>query len=433
MAHPTVILKKCALLALLYAFLISQAAAGNAIDKAIPIDAGNPPFENMLKKARSGYQIGEYDTSVAQFKGCVSYFDGKDIHSYFTSLYYLGLSYFKTGEYGQALVTAKRGIAEGAQLDYTELACYFHQLKGIIAFTDGNYDMAIEYLNSALPKMILKKDFDNIALTDAYLGKSYWSLNQKEKAVPHFKVADSLFRKQGHMHPDLRESYEKLIEFYGLKNDSSHKLYYVNQLLKVDEALKRKYPGLLSKTPKQYNESDLRQMKAAPSNALPLAIGLPASALLLFLGIFYYRKRKHPSLLQSLFPSHSSSEKDSMTAPLEIGGQAKSTILQKLEQFEQQKRYLEKDMNPAKLVLFLETNTKYAAAILQEYRSKKLLEYISDLRIDHSIALLKNERKYRNYSDKALSEEAGFRSGHNFSRVFKARTGMTRAEFVQKL
>jgi AraC-like DNA-binding protein len=46
--------------------------------------------------------------------------------------------------------------------------------------------------------------------------------------------------------------------------------------------------------------------------------------------------------------------------------------------------------------------------------------------------MLKTENKFRNYTNKALGEEAGFGSTQNFTKAFKNRTRMTPADFSAK-
>jgi AraC-like DNA-binding protein len=76
---------------------------------------------------------------------------------------------------------------------------------------------------------------------------------------------------------------------------------------------------------------------------------------------------------------------------------------------------------------------KYASKIIARYRDKGTVDYISNLKIDHIIELLKNENKYRNYTNKALGEESGFGSTQNFTRAFNNRTGLSPTYFISKL
>lgn len=109
------------------------------------------------------------------------------------------------------------------------------------------------------------------------------------------------------------------------------------------------------------------------------------------------------------------------------------SILQKLEKFESRKKYLERDLTLVRMATMLETNTKYLSKIISHYRCKRFIDYISDLKVDYVVELLKAENRYRNYTNKALGDEAGFGSTQNFSKAFKTRTGISPTYFIAEL
>ncbi|MBA4135189.1 MAG: hypothetical protein C0525_10735 [Flavobacterium sp.] len=117
----------------------------------------------------------------------------------------------------------------------------------------------------------------------------------------------------------------------------------------------------------------------------------------------------------------------------EISPDIEAGILKKLEKLEMNKKYLEKDMTLVKMASLLNTNTKYVTRIIAKHRGKGTIDYITDLKTDYIIDILKKESKYRNYTNKALGEEAGFGSTQNFTRAFKVRTGITPTYFIYKL
>lgn len=90
-------------------------------------------------------------------------------------------------------------------------------------------------------------------------------------------------------------------------------------------------------------------------------------------------------------------------------------------------------MTLIKLSGYLKTNPKYASKVILKYRGKKTIEYISDLKIDYIVDKLKTENKFRNYTNKALAEEAGFGSTQNFTKAFNKRLEMPPTFFIQQL
>jgi AraC-like DNA-binding protein len=61
------------------------------------------------------------------------------------------------------------------------------------------------------------------------------------------------------------------------------------------------------------------------------------------------------------------------------------------------------------------------------------VEYINELKVDYLIALLSDDKRIRNYTNKALAEEAGFSSTQRFANAFLAKTGMPTSYFIEEL
>lgn len=117
----------------------------------------------------------------------------------------------------------------------------------------------------------------------------------------------------------------------------------------------------------------------------------------------------------------------------EISPDIENAIVRKLEKFETSKKYLEKDMNLTRMATILHTNSKYVTKVVARHRGKKTIEYITELKLDYIIEKLKTDSRYRNYTHKALGEEAGFRTTQNFTRAFKSYTGITPTYFSSQL
>ncbi|MNL30950.1 Helix-turn-helix domain protein [compost metagenome] len=109
------------------------------------------------------------------------------------------------------------------------------------------------------------------------------------------------------------------------------------------------------------------------------------------------------------------------------------SILKQLEKFEKGKLFLEKDLTETKLAIAFDTNIKYLSKIIAHYKEKKFVTYINDLKVDYLIMLLKEDKKFHNYNNKALSEEAGFSSTERFAKAFFSRTGVPASYFMEEL
>jgi YesN/AraC family two-component response regulator len=59
--------------------------------------------------------------------------------------------------------------------------------------------------------------------------------------------------------------------------------------------------------------------------------------------------------------------------------------------------------------------------------------YLSNLRIVYCIAELRENSTLRNYINKALAQEIGFRNSESFSKAFKKETGLNPSYYIKAL
>lgn len=110
-----------------------------------------------------------------------------------------------------------------------------------------------------------------------------------------------------------------------------------------------------------------------------------------------------------------------------------AAVSTQLEKFEESTKFLDKDFNLNKMAAFVDCNTRYTSRIIFETRKKKYIDYVDDLRIDYIVKRLKTDSKYRHYTMKALTEEAGFKSPQKFKEAFVKSTELTPVYFIREL
>ncbi|MGV9004442.1 helix-turn-helix domain-containing protein [Flavobacterium sp.] len=391
--------------------------------------------------AHTKYYLGFYHEAIALFKECLVHFEEENDLAYLTTIHSLGLCYNKIGNFDLSSYYNHLGFDEGEEFENNEMEVYFKQSEAINKFYKKEYNQTIPELLSIIPEIKKRKDFANETIAYFFIGKSYWNLNQVEKAIPYFIKVDNSFTNQKYTRPELRENYELLIKYYKKKNIPELQLQYINRLLRVDSTLNLNYVYLSKKIIKEYDTKELKQEKERieqemkNSNRTHYAIIAFLSLTSFGLTARHHRnKKRFKQKFEELMKNNTRKENNSLNqTPLEISPELAANIIQNLEKFEKNKKFLEKDMTLSKLATQLKTNTKYASKIILKYRNKKTIEYISDLKIDYIIELLKKENKFRNYTNTGLAEEAGFGSTQNFTRAFKIKTGMPPTFFVQEL
>ncbi|KVV16389.1 AraC family transcriptional regulator [Flavobacterium sp. TAB 87] len=386
--------------------------------------------------AQVKYYLGFYDEATALFQECVNYFKGKNDRAYLNSLHSLGLCYNRIGKYKLCSQINQTGISEGLRFKNLEMQSYFIHSEGVNQYFQHNYTDAIKKLKKVLPIVIDNKDFINETTAYFYIGKSFWDQKLQEKALPYLKKIDEAFQKQKYIRPHLREAYEILIDYYQQQSDKALELYYVKCLLEVDQVLLKDYKYLSGKIHKEYDTKKLLQRQRNIEQYWTVIICIIITVMTAIIALLAHRHNKNKKLFQELMnrkPETSKLFVANGSKELDINHELVAAILKKLEKFEYSKKYLEKEMNLLKLASLLNTNTKYAYKIIAKYRHKGTIEYITDLKIDHIIELLKSENKYRIYKNKSLADEAGFGSTQNFTRAFKTRTGISPSYFCTEL
>ncbi|MEO8255122.1 MAG: AraC family transcriptional regulator [Flavobacterium sp.] len=393
------------------------------------------------------YYLGFYDEAISLFGECIDYFKEKNQRAYLNSLHSLGLCYNRIGNYGLCSEINEKGIQEGVRLDNHEMKNYFIHSEGINQYFKNNYATAIKKISYSIPAINKNKDFANESVGYFYIGKSYWNLHKPEMALLYFFKVDKIFDDKGYIRPDMRQNYELIIKYYKSKKDLNKQLYYIEKLLKADSVLDNSFRYLSGRVRKVYDTKVLLKEKQDIENLFNkrkyndfIFTGI---VVLLFLIVSFiaYRHIRNKNIYRKKFEELMSKNKAVSKVEVKnenkgIGNINKDTVadlLKQLEKFEKDKKFLAKDLTSAKLAAIFNSNSKYLSMIIYQYRGKKFVKYIADLKINYLIKLLKEDSKIRKYSNSALAEEVGFSSTKTFTQAFFAEAGCPTSYFIGEL
>ncbi|MFH7017378.1 AraC family transcriptional regulator [Flavobacterium sp. FlaQc-47] len=393
------------------------------------------------------YFLGFYDEAISLFTECADYFKEENTRAYLNSLHLLGLCYNRIGNYGLCSEINKKGIQEGERLSNNEMRSYFIHSEGINQYFKNNYAEAIKKINYSIPSIKKNKDFGNESVGYFYIGKSYWGLHKPEMALPYFIKVDHIFDSKGYIRPDLRQNYELLLKYYRSKKELHKQLYYTEKLLKADSVLDNKFIYLSGRVRKVYDTKLLLAEKERIQNLFnkrkynDLIFTAIIVVMLMVLLFFAYRHFKIKSIYKLRYEEYMQKNKvvSKDVANIvpkgidEISEDKVADILIKLEKFEKDKKFLERDLNSIKLAAAFGCNPKYLSRVIYHYRGKKFVTYISDLKIDYLVTLMKKDKKIRKYTNKALGDEVGFSTTQKFSQAFYSKMGFPTSYFVEEL
>lgn len=392
------------------------------------------------------YQIGFYAEAIALFNECLPYYEEENDRAYLNTLHALSLCYNKEKNYHKASEINALGINECEELSEPVMIPYFKNAEGINQFSLGNYSRALQMLLQSIPHLQEKNDFSNESITSYYIGKAFWELNEKEKAIPYLKKVDEIFQNTNFIQRDIRENYELLIDYKKDKHDFDGVLKYVNLLLQVDRTINEDHYYLIPKVIREYETPQLLEIKAQTERRLEqknttqsvVIAALSVIAILLIVRSHTLHKNyqtKFKSLMahEISVPKKEKKEKDRGDAIADIRPEVIATVIENMKLFEANKTFLQNDLTQVKLADILETNTSYIPKIVYYATGKTTIDYICDLKIDFIIEHLKGEGLMKNYTLKGLGEAAGFGSTQRFTRAFKYRTGLGPVYFIAEL
>lgn len=437
-----------------------------ALDYAIESESYNEKANNLYNLNSVRITIGNiyyhtrhYDRAVFYFTQAKDYFqyqnENNHIRAYIITLYSLSKAYWqlqdvvqlaatiKESEQAVVLLNPKHQLLETAYLDY---------VKGGLAFLQNNDSEATKYFEAALPVIKENGDFTNEHVIYLYLGKILWRQNKKDQAVTYLTKIDELFREKEFLNYELRETYEYLIAYYKEKKLPQQQLQATESLIALNNRFEKEQLSITKTLHTELDTKKLETERAAlqqllKSNKKTYRTWLMLAAVgLLFMAVLMYRQNKAQKKLKKKFDEllqNTPSEEVKINVPKTDSATESSKpksaavkvteqrLLQLLEQFESEKRYLE----PVKLYELAEefgTNRNTLSALINEHKGN-FSTYVNKLRINQFVRDLTYQPDLRKMSLDELAIMYGFANAKTLSTQFKEETELTPNYFLKQL
>lgn len=401
--------------------------------------------------------LGEVRDGLSLFKECLNYYKKQDFSkgyfadAYQRTIFALADSYKSLNELDSASYYNNLGYKESKKIKNNRLHFLFILNEGANQVLKKNYYAAIDSINIALPKLKeISNVGNNILASYYYYGKAYEGLMKYEKAIVYFNKVDSIYQKSGIITPEFTDGYRFLLNYYKKKGNKEKQLYYINTLMAIDSSFQNNYRILTRKIQKDYDIPHLMQEKETIIKGLHQdkkanywIIGILGFAVVLSLVVMQHltkQKKQYKQRFEALMQQNKTEsltteveEQQEKSADLGIPEDVVVAILKQLAVFENKKQYLKPNITLGDLATAFETNSKYVSIVINAKKQKSFSNYINDLRIDHAVEGLKNNKEMRKYTIKAIAEEVGFNNAEAFSNAFFRRTGIKPSYFVKKI
>lgn len=378
----------------------------------------------------------------------------KDVKSYIGSIFSVSNSYSKNKKYQQSKLYNKIGIAECKKYnDYTHYI-YFIMSEGIAEYYLKNYSAASLHLLKVEKSLIRNNDYSNLSILYYYLGKTNYKAKKDTEAIKYFKKSDSLSFISNDFEPITRDGYEMLIDHYKKLGDKENQLKYIDKLFYADSIINNSKQYLSKEIYKKYDTPILLEKKEElikdldnKNKLLFWLLGVGSLCVLFLIYLYKSRIRDYKKQAQLLLEK---SKDHAMALPVtahEIEAnipkeeKAKSILSDKklqdfkvrLEQFENNKEFLRKNITVDSLAKDFDTNRDYLSKSVNELKGKNFPQYLNELRINYIVEELKTDEKLRKHTIASIADDIGYNSSESFANAFKKITGTLPSYYIKLL
>lgn len=407
--------------------------------------------------------LGEYKEGLKIFREYVDYLDKVDIEHknlyYIQGLNSLANSYIYNKKYDSASYAVDRGLRIALKEKDTLMYASYVLTSGINLYYLGNYKKAIDSLSKAVK---LHDQEEMFVSSNIYIGKTLLKIGKVDEAISRYEKVDSVIKITQNIAPQLIDPYKTLVNYFEKKGDIKKQLYYVNALIKYDSILNSNNNYLIKEITKNYEIPQYLQKKELLIEQLQeekhifkntnIILYIISSLLLLIAGIFVKRNLSYRKRFESLMAKIEEEEtqeetskpepigkeeikkkKPSVASTIDLSEEFIADVLKGLDTFEKSGNFTKNKYTLHTLAKELNTNSVYLSKIINSTKEINFTNYLNNLRVDFAVKKLKEDKRFRAFTIKAIAEEVGFNSAQTFSAAFRKKTGIYPSYFVKQL
>jgi len=394
-------------------------------------------LKNITKQREEALEI---------FRSNIKYFNKngkKDVYEkrqYLKSLFRLANVYNVLKKLDSAAIINKIGIKESLKSENRYMYPIFLACYGSTLQLSGRTDKALD----SLKKSARLTNYRKARLASIYLiiGKIEKKKKNHKEYENYLLKIDSLYSIHPETIKETKIAYKALINFYKGNGDDKNQIAFMDKLIEVDNLLDAKFKNVNKNIARNYEnksllnekENIIKKLDDKRKKYLYLTTGLIAFLICLaFLVFRFYRKKK---VYQVRFNEIIKEKPKVSTKPIKhinIPEDIAKNINEGLKSFEDQNAFTQKNVSLKSLATDIGTNTSYLSFYINSNHEKNFSKYLSDLRIQYTIEKIKNDKKFRSYTIKAIANEVGFKSQEAFSKSFFKKTGLYPSFFINNL
>ena len=430
----------------------------------------NDSFQHASVKfdiASLKYRLGFREEAKQLFK---SYLNELDKLDFLNKDYYYNIGIYAycdaliyTKKLDSAQIMIDKGIKRTLNSSEVVLKSRFKLNYGINSYYKKEYQKALNALQESLQEIEKQGDGLTTAINQSYIGKTYYELGKKDSAITYLNKAHLFLQETNDVALEILDGYQYLINHYKTEKEYDKQLLYINALMKFDSVYNSKsrrvsqqitknyeIPYLLSEKEKlistlQKNEDSNNNLKLV---FLILSFVALISISLLFRRNYILKKRfaivvnenttkkavkNQENKVEDYVDEQIENEENDELEKVGVSEEIAQKILIDLKKFEDTQQFLKKKYTLSSLAKEIKTNSSYLSKVINYKKGSNFANYLNNLKIDYAIDRLTNDKKFRSYTIKAISEESGFNSQQTFSIAFVKKTKLQPSYFIKQL
>ncbi|WP_299885222.1 helix-turn-helix transcriptional regulator [uncultured Lacinutrix sp.] len=397
------------------------------------------------------YNFGAYKEALLIFKEQLVFLKNQPEYvNRYPSIYLIALddlskTFLRGKQPDSALIYIKEGIIKSLKVNDNEMYNRFLSTSGSAYYYKKKYTQALDSLEKLRPK--IKDDNNRLAMCLYYTAKIH-QLNNINESVKLFNQVDSLYQITNNPFIELRDVYKSLFNYYSTKGIEKEQLNSVKKLIVVDSILDLNHHYSENEIIKKYDIPKLKveqkklEQKLVKTKKSSFIISIILSLIIIIALLFIYKFYKTQNTYKNRYlkivnETKSLNKKEGVkiinNENISISKDIVDDVLEKLEQFEKNKNFLEKGLTLNSISKELNTNSSYLSKIINHYKEQSFSNYLNNLRINYAINELKHNIKFRNYTINAIALEVGFKTAESFSKSFYKEKGIYPSYFIKQL
>ncbi len=366
--------------------------------------------------------------------------DNYDI-TYLFTLANISRSYVQTKQFDSAKIYVKKGLWKALEIDNFNVFRKLSVLQAQMNYYDDNYiksrDTLIQYVGF----------FDGESKADIlfYLGMIEGKLANENKKWDYLVAFDSILESINlPLIDNTKETYAYLLQSSIEKGDDILERKYISRLIyydslqqEVEKKLKKttleKFDMLLQKEEREAFKNQVKYQSKMKTMFYLLSIVSLIISMILYLRYRNTKKRLKQVMLTDIKPYKKPLNPDASLS-INLEDKIVNDLLFKLSKWEEDKGFLNQDVNQSILARELKTNSTYLSRVINTYKNQNFSNYLKDIRITYAINYLKDNPKFiKDKSTIQIAEQFGFNSIDVFTRAIKKKIGLTPSVFFKQI